>query len=25
LPNQYILFKKNIISFLEKNEQDNWI
>ena len=23
LPNQYILFKKNIISFLEKNEQDN--
>ena len=23
LPNQYILFKKNIISFLEKNEQNN--
>lgn len=23
LPNHYILFKKNIISFLEKNEQDN--
>ena len=25
LPNQYILFKKNIISFLEKNEQNNWV
>ena len=23
LPNHYILFKKNIISFLEKNEQNN--